>query len=260
MGQTWVAGKPSEANSNAKQQADVCPVPKERKSTSNDSKVCPVKTEPADTPDREISVRNILLGAHSGSSHSRYESKQSTDDLLPSEGERDRDGKIPAAGRGNDETGKNWVNPSANSLFRALARKNKPINVEDAESVAEIHDMVTDQTWAAVMEYERLHFRKCSDPTLARFSGQYGNHSVKARIMQLMGNLTPFDRHDWIVDRCGTEVRYIIDYYAIEEKDPHGGPPVTEYYIDARPSLTPSGVYDRLNLAFKRYRKGEKVW
>jgi len=23
----------------------------------------------------------------------------------------------------------------------------------------------------------------------------------------------PFDRHDWIVDRCGKEVRYIIDYY-----------------------------------------------
>jgi hypothetical protein len=23
----------------------------------------------------------------------------------------------------------------------------------------------------------------------------------------------PFDRHDWIVDRCGTKVRYIIDFY-----------------------------------------------
>ncbi len=23
----------------------------------------------------------------------------------------------------------------------------------------------------------------------------------------------PFDRHDWIVDRCGKDVRYIIDYY-----------------------------------------------
>ena len=24
----------------------------------------------------------------------------------------------------------------------------------------------------------------------------------------------PFDRHDWTVDRCGKEVRYIIDYYS----------------------------------------------
>jgi Cytochrome c/c1 heme lyase len=29
----------------------------------------------------------------------------------------------------------------------------------------------------------------------------------------------PFDRHDWIVDRCGTEVRYIIDYYHDDTKD-----------------------------------------
>jgi len=25
--------------------------------------------------------------------------------------------------------------------------------------------------------------------------------------------ILPFDRHDWIVDRCGKEVRYVIDYY-----------------------------------------------
>jgi len=23
----------------------------------------------------------------------------------------------------------------------------------------------------------------------------------------------PFDRHDWVIDRCGKQVRYIIDYY-----------------------------------------------
>lgn len=23
----------------------------------------------------------------------------------------------------------------------------------------------------------------------------------------------PFDRHDWVIDRCGKDVRYIIDYY-----------------------------------------------
>lgn len=32
----------------------------------------------------------------------------------------------------------------------------------------------------------------------------------------------PFDRHDWYVDRCGKEVRYIIDYYATGELDNKG--------------------------------------
>jgi hypothetical protein len=26
------------------------------------------------------------------------------------------------------------------------------------------------------------------------------------------------DRHDWIVDRCGKEIRYIIDYYYVEDE------------------------------------------
>ena len=28
----------------------------------------------------------------------------------------------------------------------------------------------------------------------------------------------PIDRHDWYVDRCGREVRYVIDYYFHEDK------------------------------------------
>ena len=28
----------------------------------------------------------------------------------------------------------------------------------------------------------------------------------------------PFDRHDWYVDRCGREVRYVIDFYFNEDK------------------------------------------
>ncbi len=32
-----------------------------------------------------------------------------------------------------------------------------------------------------------------------------------------MGGQLPFDRHDWWVDRCGQEVRYVIDFYFHEE-------------------------------------------
>jgi hypothetical protein len=33
----------------------------------------------------------------------------------------------------------------------------------------------------------------------------------------LTGEL-PFDRHDWVVDRCGQEVRYVIDFYFYDDK------------------------------------------
>lgn len=53
----------------------------------------------------------------------------------------------------------------------------------------------------------------------------------------------PFDRHDWIVDRCGTEVRYIVDFY-------NGSPTATKpvaIHIDARPALDSFGAaWDRV--------------
>jgi hypothetical protein len=33
-----------------------------------------------------------------------------------------------------------------------------------------------------------------------------------------VGRPLPFDRHDWYVDRCGKEVRYVIDFYFDEDK------------------------------------------
>ena len=41
-----------------------------------------------------------------------------------------------------------------------------------------------------------------------------------------MGGQLPFDRHDWYVDRCGQEVRYVIDFYFHEDKA--GTPEVSE--------------------------------
>ena len=76
---------------------------------------------------------------------------------LPLEGEFVPSNSIPAAGRGNSDDGREWLNPSANQLFRALARKEKPIEPEDASSVAAVHVAVTDNTWQCIMEYEKLH-------------------------------------------------------------------------------------------------------
>lgn len=48
-------------------------------------------------------------------------------------------------------------------------------------------------------------------------SGKPDTLSPKARLKTLFGHPVPFDRHDWVVDRGGQEVRYVIDYYHDED-------------------------------------------
>lgn len=57
--------------------------------------------------------------------------------------------------------------------------------------------------------------------------------SPKARINTFLGYQAPFDRHDWVVDRCGKEIEYIIDFYAGRPTD--GGK--LSFYLDVRPKL-----------------------
>lgn len=61
----------------------------------------------------------------------------------------------------------------------------------------------------------------------------------------------PFDRHDWIVDRCGKDVRYVIDYY-------DGGLPDETYkfaLLDVRPALdSPQNAFDRLRVFYLRWK------
>ncbi|KAL8456094.1 hypothetical protein Emag_000087 [Eimeria magna] len=52
---------------------------------------------------------------------------------------------------------------------------------------------------------------------------------VFLRCIDSWGSL--FDRHDWYVDRCGKQVRYIIDFY----DDPQAGNEA-EVYVHARPA------------------------
>lgn len=44
----------------------------------------------------------------------------------------------------------------------------------------------------------------------------------------------PFDRHDWTVDRCGTRVRYVIDFYT--GHTPQSSENLS-FYLDVRPAL-----------------------
>lgn len=61
----------------------------------------------------------------------------------------------------------------------------------------------------------------------------------------------PFDRHDWIVDRCGKDVRYVIDYY-------DGGDVDKTYQfanLDVRPALDSfDNWWDRTKVMYMRFK------
>ena len=63
----------------------------------------------------------------------------------------------------------------------------------------------------------------------------------------------PFDRHDWVVDRCGTDVRYIIDFY--HGAAPSGAP--APMFLDVRPALDSFGaLFDRIYMQCKWVASG----
>lgn len=66
----------------------------------------------------------------------------------------------------------------------------------------------------------------------------------RARILTLLGYTAPFDRHDWVVDRCGKRVDYVIDFYAgrpgsdaNREGVARSGLQLPSFYLDVRPKL-----------------------
>jgi cytochrome c heme-lyase len=68
----------------------------------------------------------------------------------------------------------------------------------------------------------------------------------KARLFTLLGYMPPFDRHDWVVDRCGTKVEYVIDFYQGRSDGSAGGMP--SFFLDVRPKLNSwEGVKMRAN-------------
>lgn len=75
------------------------------------------------------------------------------------------------------------------------------------------------------------------------------------RLKVLFGHVAPFDRHDWVVDRGGTEVRYIIDYYHDEANVDNDTRPssmsdatsMKSIIVDVRPALdSPTAIFDRI--------------
>lgn len=67
----------------------------------------------------------------------------------------------------------------------------------------------------------------------------------------LFGYQPPFDRHDWVVDRCGKKVEYVIDFYS--GKPNPFIPEMPSFYLDVRPKLTVEGAMMRMQRFVKSF-------
>ncbi|XP_055527960.1 holocytochrome c-type synthase [Wyeomyia smithii] len=149
-----------------------------------------------------------------------------------------------------------WVYPSQQMFWNAMLRKGwrwqkDDIQPKDMDDIIRIHNANNEQAWQEVLKWEALHARECGNPKLKSFGGKATEYSPRARIRSWMGYELPFDRHDWIVDRCGKDVRYIIDYY-------DGGVVDDKYkfaLLDVRPAMdSPENVWDRMKVAYMRWK------
>lgn len=139
--------------------------------------------------------------------------------------------------------GGNWVYPSQAQFYNAMKRKNWDPKARDMESVVPIHNAVNERAWVEILKWEepaaggKEALAKCGGPQLVRFSGDAKKISPKARInMTFFGFQKPFDRHDWLVDRCGKQqVEYVIDFYT--GKPNPLMPDMPSFYLDVRPKL-----------------------
>lgn len=143
---------------------------------------------------------------------------------------------------GADVKSGNWIYPSERMFFEAMKRKNYDPVATDMSSIVPIHNAVNEKAWKEIKDWEsrfawsREENKSCGGPRLHSFSGDSKNLSPRARWNTLLGYHKPFDRHDWVVERCpgkGT-VEYVIDFYAGKDDGKGKG---LSFYLDVRPKL-----------------------
>ena len=129
-------------------------------------------------------------------------------------------------------------------FFDALSRKSLPADPADMSLVVPIHNAVNERAWAEIKGWELGTRRlrevngRCGGPRLRSFRGESGRLTPRARVFGWLGYERPFDRHDWVVERCvrgeeegkGEEVEYVIDFY-------RGRGGMGNFYLDVRPKL-----------------------
>ncbi|KAL8798216.1 MAG: hypothetical protein Q9182_006861 [Xanthomendoza sp. 2 TL-2023] len=139
---------------------------------------------------------------------------------------------------GADQQPGNWIYPSEKMFFEAMKRKSFSPDKKDMSSIVPIHNAVNERAWSMIKTWESSSARvkalnaSCGGPKLRSFSGDAAKLSPKARVLGWMGYQAPFDRHDWVVERCqgGGSVEYVIDFYK-------GRGDGLAFYLDVRPKL-----------------------
>ncbi|KAJ1881955.1 holocytochrome c synthase [Kickxella alabastrina] len=129
-----------------------------------------------------------------------------------------------------------WEYPSPQQFYNALARKNMPAPEKYMDVMVDIHNFLNEGAWNEVLKWEGRHRGECLEPRLLRLQGRPRDLSPLARISGWFHGVKPFDRHDWYVDRCGKQVRYVIDYY---EGTPENDMPV--FNLVVRPAIDDFG-------------------
>jgi len=163
---------------------------------------------------------------------------------------------IPKAG-----TEEHWVYPSQQMFWNAMLRKGwkwgpDDIHAEDMMHIIKIHNANNESAWQEVLKWESLRVSPGEQPKLKSFGGKAKDFSPRARLRGWMGYEMPFDRHDWIIDRSGKEVRYIIDYYDgdLDHKSHEFA------NLDVRPALdSAEAVWDRMKVAWMRWKYSNSV-
>jgi cytochrome c heme-lyase len=151
-----------------------------------------------------------------------------------------------------------WEYPSPQMFWNAMLRKGwrwqeDQLSDTDMENIIKIHNANNEEAWKEVLKWENLLHPECDCPKLKSFKGDAKNISPRARMRSWMGYQLPFDRHDWIVDRCGQrDVRYIIDYYDGGAVDPKSK---LFTVLDVRPAITDwQNMWDRMVVSYWRFK------
>lgn len=174
--------------------------------------------------------------------------KAGSDDAYASE----HTGGMVNAGSSNGESSV-WEYPSHQQFYNALRRKGHETNEADVPVMVDIHNFLNDACWEEIKRWESTcHPQSAAGVSLVKFRGRPEELSPKARIMTLLGSAKPFDRHDWTIDRDGSSVRYVIDYYSGHDERLPTGELAPSFHVDVRPALdSPTAAYDRLKMLAK---------
>ncbi|KAF2471605.1 cytochrome c1 heme lyase-like protein [Lindgomyces ingoldianus] len=157
---------------------------------------------------------------------------------LPSES---KDGTAGRPANSEQDTGAdkktgNWIYPSEEMFFNAMKRKSYSARETDMQTIVPIHNAVNERAWVEIKAWEKGRgSESCGGPRLASFSGLSSSLTPRARWNTLIGYQAPFDRHDWVVDRCGQKIEYVIDFYAGRDEKKAGKE--LNFFLDVRPKL-----------------------